>query len=103
MPTLLESGCGENSSIGYMDMVQLCCLYETSGSPTGKTMCIVHTMQSRQLIKLLQADGWQLQRTRGSHHQYVHPTKPGTVTVPHPKKDLGKGWVRAIRKQAGLK
>jgi hypothetical protein len=35
--------------------------------------------------------------------QFVHPTKPGTVTVPHPKKDLGKGLVRAIRKQAGLR
>jgi len=70
---------------------------------TVGSMCIIHTMQSRELIKLLQADGWQLQRTRGSHHQFVHPTKPGTVTVPHPKKDLGKGLVRAIRKQAGLR
>jgi predicted RNA binding protein YcfA (HicA-like mRNA interferase family) len=60
-------------------------------------------MQSRELIRLLQADGWQLHRTRGSHHQFVHPIKPGTITVPHPKKDLGKGLVRAIRKQAGLK
>jgi predicted RNA binding protein YcfA (HicA-like mRNA interferase family) len=45
-------------------------------------------MQSRELIKLLQADGWRLQRTRGSHHQIVHPTKVGKITVPHPKKDL---------------
>jgi predicted RNA binding protein YcfA (HicA-like mRNA interferase family) len=60
-------------------------------------------MQSRELIKELLADGWRLQRTRGSHHQYAHPTKPGTVTVPHPKKDLGTGLVKAIRKQAGLK
>jgi predicted RNA binding protein YcfA (HicA-like mRNA interferase family) len=60
-------------------------------------------MQSRELIKLLQADGWQLKRTRGSHHRFAHPTKPGTVTVPHLKKDLGKGLVQAIRKQAGLK
>jgi predicted RNA binding protein YcfA (HicA-like mRNA interferase family) len=60
-------------------------------------------MQSRELIKLLHKYGWQLQRTRGSHHQYVHPTKPGSVTVPHPKKDLGKGLVQAILKQAGLK
>jgi predicted RNA binding protein YcfA (HicA-like mRNA interferase family) len=60
-------------------------------------------MQSRELIKLLQTDGWQLQRTRGSHHQFVHPAKPGTITVPHPKKDLGKGLVQTIRKQAGLK
>jgi predicted RNA binding protein YcfA (HicA-like mRNA interferase family) len=60
-------------------------------------------MRSRELIELLQTDGWQPQRTRGSHHQFVHPTKPGTITVPHPKKDLGKGLVRAIRKWAGLK
>jgi predicted RNA binding protein YcfA (HicA-like mRNA interferase family) len=60
-------------------------------------------MRSREIIKELLADGWRLQRTRGSHHQYAHPTKPGTVTVPHPKKDLGKGLVKAIRKQAGLK
>jgi predicted RNA binding protein YcfA (HicA-like mRNA interferase family) len=60
-------------------------------------------MQSRELIKELLADGWRLQRTRGSHHQYAHPTKPGTVTVPHPREDLGKGLVKAIRKQAGLK
>jgi predicted RNA binding protein YcfA (HicA-like mRNA interferase family) len=60
-------------------------------------------MQSRELIKLLQADGWRLKRMRGSHHQFVHPTRPGTVTVPHPKKDLGVGLVKVIRKQAGLK
>ena len=66
-------------------------------------MCILHTMQSRELIRLLEADGWRLLRTRGSHHQYGHPTKPGTLTVPHPKKDLGKGLVSVIRRQAGLK
>jgi predicted RNA binding protein YcfA (HicA-like mRNA interferase family) len=60
-------------------------------------------MQSRELITLLQADGWRLKRVRGSHHQFVHPTRPGTVTVPHPKKDLGIGLVKVIRKQAGLK
>ncbi len=59
-------------------------------------------MQSRELIKLLLAHGWRLQRTRGSHHQFVHPTQPGTITVSHPKKDLGKGLVKAIRKQSGL-
>jgi predicted RNA binding protein YcfA (HicA-like mRNA interferase family) len=59
-------------------------------------------MQSRELIRLLEAAGWQLNRVRGSHHQYRHPTKSGTVTVPHPKKDLGVGLVKAIRKQAGI-
>jgi predicted RNA binding protein YcfA (HicA-like mRNA interferase family) len=71
--------------------------------PSLCKVCILHTMQSRELIKLLQADGWRLKRMRGSHHQFVHPTRPGTVTVPHPKKDLGVGLVKAIRKQAGLK
>jgi hypothetical protein len=36
-------------------------------------------------------------------NKFARPTKPGTVTVPHPKKDLGKGLVRAIRKQPGLR
>jgi len=60
-------------------------------------------MKSSALVRKLEADGWVLQRVRGSHHQFRHPTQPGVVTVPHPKKDLGVGLVNAIRKQAGLK
>ena len=58
-------------------------------------------MNSRELMAELQAAGWKLARVRGSHHQLVKDGK--TVTVPHPKKDLGIGLVNAIRKQAGLK
>ncbi|MCF3636532.1 type II toxin-antitoxin system HicA family toxin [Komagataeibacter intermedius] len=39
---------------------------------------------------------------RGSHNVFKHPSRPGIVVVPHPKKDLGTGLVAAIRKQAGL-
>jgi len=39
----------------------------------------------------------------GDHHQYRHPTKPGVVTVPHPKKDLSKFVLHSIEKQAGIK
>lgn len=60
-------------------------------------------MNSRDLIRLLEANGWQLVRTRGSHHQFKHSSKPGLVTVPHPKKDLGTGLVKAILKQAGIR
>lgn len=60
-------------------------------------------MNSRDLIRLLEADGWFLVATRGSHHQYKHPGKPGRVTVPHPKKDLPIGTVRSVLRQAGLK
>jgi predicted RNA binding protein YcfA (HicA-like mRNA interferase family) len=59
-------------------------------------------MKSADLIRLLETDGWTLDRVRGSHHVFRHPSKPGIVVVPHPKKDLGTGLVAAIRKQAGV-
>lgn len=57
---------------------------------------------SKEIIGMLQADGWYLIHSVGSHHQYKHPTKPGKVTVPHPRKDLPKGTVRNILRQAGI-
>jgi predicted RNA binding protein YcfA (HicA-like mRNA interferase family) len=60
-------------------------------------------MKSANLIKILEQDGWTLRRTKGSHHVFKHPSKPGHVVVPHPKKDLGIGLVQAILKQAGVK
>ncbi|SEM10286.1 type II toxin-antitoxin system HicA family toxin [Halomonas daqiaonensis] len=51
-------------------------------------------MKSCELIKELEADGWTLDRIKGSHHHFRHPTKPGTITVPHPKKDLKKGLIQ---------
>ncbi|MFC4292676.1 type II toxin-antitoxin system HicA family toxin [Sphingorhabdus arenilitoris] len=59
-------------------------------------------MKSVDLIRELQKAGWTLDRIRGSHHVFKHPERGGHVTVPHPKKDLGKGLIAAIRKQAGL-
>ena len=62
----------------------------------------MRTMRSVDLIRLLRSDGWALDRVRGSHHVFKHPDRPGHIVVPHPKKELGKGLVAAIRKQAGL-
>ncbi|WP_312383619.1 type II toxin-antitoxin system HicA family toxin [Atlantibacter subterraneus] len=59
-------------------------------------------MDSRTLIALIKADGWIAVRVHGSHHHFIHPTKPGLVTIPHPKKDLPTGTVKSIRKQAGI-
>lgn len=59
-------------------------------------------MKSRELIKLIEADGWALKRIQGSHHHFKHPTKKGIVTVPHPKKDIPIGTEKQILKQAGL-
>jgi predicted RNA binding protein YcfA (HicA-like mRNA interferase family) len=58
-------------------------------------------MDSRQILKRLQAEGWQLARIRGSHHQFTHPEKPGRVTVKHPDSDIPVGTLRSIEKQAG--
>ena len=59
-------------------------------------------VQSRQLMKQLEAAGWELDRITGSHHMFKHPAKPQTVPVPHPRKDLPLGTVRAIKKLAEL-
>lgn len=59
-------------------------------------------MQSREVIKLLEKDGWYLVNVVGSHHQYKHPTKKGRVTVKHPIKDVAPGTLKSIYKQAGF-
>ena len=59
-------------------------------------------MNSADLIREMQRAGWQLVRVNGSHHIFRHPTIAGIVVVPHPKKDLGQGLVKAIRRQAGI-
>ncbi len=56
---------------------------------------------SRELIQRLKADGWVRVAVTGSHQQLKHPTKPGRVTVPHPRKDLPLATVRSIFRQAG--
>ncbi|GKS68966.1 addiction module toxin, HicA family protein [Nitrosomonas sp. PY1] len=60
-------------------------------------------MNSKDIIKKLEQDGWTLRGVKGSHHVYVHPHKPGHISVPHPKKDMGVGLVSKLLKQAGLK
>ena len=61
-------------------------------------------MKYRQVIKIIQDDGWYLDRTRGSHKQFKHSTKPGVVTVAgKPNEDIAKGTLNNILKQAALK
>lgn len=58
----------------------------------------------REIIKLVEEDGWYLVVTKGSHRQYKHPTKSGRVTIAgHPSHDLAPGTYNSILKQAGLK
>lgn len=57
---------------------------------------------SRAVIAMLLADGWYQVNQVGSHKQFKHPTKPGRVTVPDPRKDLPVGTLKSIYRQAGL-
>ncbi|MCX7228934.1 MAG: type II toxin-antitoxin system HicA family toxin [Burkholderiales bacterium] len=59
-------------------------------------------MSSRELLRRLQRDGWVIWAVRGSHHVLRHPCKPGHISLPHPKKDLGIGLVRKLLIQAGI-
>jgi predicted RNA binding protein YcfA (HicA-like mRNA interferase family) len=59
-------------------------------------------MTSRDLMREVEQAGWYLHRIRGSHHIFNHAERPGHVSIPHPKKDLGKGLIAAVRKQAGI-
>lgn len=59
---------------------------------------------SLDLEREILAIGWKFDSQKGSHRQYSHPSKSGKVTIPFYKgKDLPKGTVNSIRKQAGLK
>lgn len=61
-------------------------------------------MKVRAVIKMLETDGWSLTRIRGSHRQFTHASKRGTVTLTgKPSVDVPPGTLNAILKQAGLK
>jgi predicted RNA binding protein YcfA (HicA-like mRNA interferase family) len=61
-------------------------------------------MKVREAIRLIEKDGWYLDRTRGSHRQYKHNSKSGLVTIAgKPSDDLAPGTKNSILKQAGLK
>lgn len=60
-------------------------------------------MKVRDIIKLIEAEGWVYIGSKGSHRHYKHPRKPGKVTVPgKPSSDLPRGTEKSILKQAGL-
>ncbi len=61
-------------------------------------------MKVRDVLRLLERDGWHLVATRGSHRQYKHAVKPGRVTIAgHPGDDLAPGTLNSVLKQARLK
>ncbi len=61
-------------------------------------------MKVRDVLKLIEDDGWYQVGQKGSHRQFRHPEKPGRVTVAgHPSQEMDKGTLNSILKQAGMK
>ncbi|MFP3938113.1 MAG: type II toxin-antitoxin system HicA family toxin [Phycisphaerae bacterium] len=61
-------------------------------------------MKARELIRMIERDGWYEVRSKGGHRQFKHPTKRGRVTIPgNLGKDVPTGTLNSILKQAGLK
>jgi predicted RNA binding protein YcfA (HicA-like mRNA interferase family) len=61
-------------------------------------------MKVRDIIKLIESDGWFRVATKGSHRQYKHHIKPGRVTIAgNPNHDIAPGTLNSILKQAQLK
>lgn len=61
-------------------------------------------MKIRDIIRILEKDGWSLVTTKGSHHQYKHTWKKGRVTIAgKPSDDIAPGTLNSIMKQAQLK
>ena len=61
-------------------------------------------MKVKELIKMIEADGWQYMYSTGSHRHFKHPAKKGKVTIPgHPNEDLPPGTIGSVLKQAGLR
>ena len=61
------------------------------------------SLSGKEFARLLEKNGWVRRRVTGSHHIYTHPDRPGHLSVPHPRKDLGAGLAHKLMKFAGLK
>jgi predicted RNA binding protein YcfA (HicA-like mRNA interferase family) len=59
-------------------------------------------MKFQEIERIILKDGWTLKAVKRSHHQYIHPTKPGKVTIPGHTGDIAPVIIKSILKQAGL-
>jgi len=63
---------------------------------------LMKSYSSRELIKIVESDGWEIARIEGSHHIFKHKIKSGIITIPHPRKDFPAKTIKSIFFQAGL-
>lgn len=69
-----------------------------------QSFAIILQVKVRDVIKMIEKDGWFIVRTKGSHRQFKHKTKKGLVTIAgKPSHELAPGTLNSVLKQAGLK
>ena len=86
-------------------------LLSCPGSRAGGTSTLLgfqhegrRSVTVRELLRIIENDGWVMVAQKGSHRQYKHPTKPGRVTIAgHARDDIAPGTLNSILRQAGLK
>ncbi|OAV75287.1 YcfA-like protein [Bacteroidales bacterium Barb7] len=72
--------------------------------PINQYVLTVKIWKRKEIIRLIEADGWYFVRQKGSHMHFHHPVKEGTTTVPGSKnKNLAPNTAKSILKQAGIK
>lgn len=86
---------GQVIASSVLDSAYLVCIMVLS----SRGPCV----DGREVIRRLKQDGWYEAGQSGSHKQFKHPTNSGRVTVVHPKRDIPKGTLKSIEKQAGIK
>jgi len=75
---------------------------DAKGGDFSGPMCIHTHEKSADVIRKIEAQGWVLARINGSHHHFRHKARLGTVTIPHPVKDLPIGTLKSIERQSGV-
>ena len=79
-------------------------IFITFAKSNNKTKLLVNAYKTKEVIKMLEADGWFYYKTKGDHRQFKHPTKKGKVTVNGPlNKEMDQRNLNSIWKQAGWK
>jgi predicted RNA binding protein YcfA (HicA-like mRNA interferase family) len=60
-------------------------------------------MKFQEIERIILNDGWSLKTIKGSHHQYIHPIKPGKITIPYHSGDIAPVIIKSILKQAKIR
>jgi predicted RNA binding protein YcfA (HicA-like mRNA interferase family) len=102
--TILHRGNEDNEAGSLFSLLTLCKIILLGLRNVWKELFFTYPMKVREVVKLIEEDGWMMVRQKGSHRQFHHPCKSGTVTIAgNMGLDIPPGTLNSILKQSGLK